>query len=575
MVAGGCATPGTTKDTTKATTLSDKVNPAGQFPITNEKTVITCYANVQIDVDTDKNEFLRWFEEKTNITLKVTNRPSNMTDESTTKNLLIASGDYPEIFLVTASPSKFTMPELLKYGMEDKILIPLNDLIDNYGFESKKLYEEFPDLRKIMTAPDGNQYGLNNGNQCGHCKAMPKMWVNMDWLEKLNMPVPTTTDEFEKMLLAFKNQNPDGIAAKDVIPLLFEKEDTADAWIVNSFIPYSPVIGCCLFGSNYCYTDASKKIIFSADKPEFKEALIYMNKLYEQDLIDKAAFSQTSDQAKVTMAVTPLRVGAYTGMHQAMVQNPWSGQPQDILIYKTFHAIAPVAGPKGVRYQVNTYGNSSVNQNTHALAVITNKCKNPEAAFRVLDAMMSEEVTMRKDFGVPDVDWELLPAGMPALRGGDAKYSSGLDPLKGLNEADAKAKTEALKEQYGSRKFQCGMWRDTVVFRNLFLPIVDEALVDSDPKYFETRLESETIPLEKYYYPYDLPNMLFMSADDTAEFGEMTTNINTYVARSVAEFVMGSRDIETGWEGYLADLKNYELEQMLALYQKAFDSYNK
>ncbi len=570
--AAGCGSAGGTKTTIAGSNASgldsapaeggqadaSGVSAAGQLPIVKDKLTITCYVDIDPKADVEKNEFLKYLEEKTNVTLKVTKRPSNASDTTTTKNLLLASNDYPEVFLMSQT-SAFSMSEMIKYGTQDKIFIPLNGLIDKYGYELKKLYDQYPQLKQIMVATDGNIYGLNSGDQCHHCGSYPKMWVNMEWLKKLNMPVPTTTEEFEKMLLAFKTQDPGNVGSKNVIPLTADIDETIDYWLVNSFIPYSAHTCKWLTGSNECYVDESGKVIFSADKPEFKDALAYMHKLYSQGLIDKAAFSQTMEQAKATAMKKPLSVGAFVDMHIGCTIDI-----NDKEAYGTYHAIPPLKGPGGVQYQSNIYGISSVNQNTSAQFAITDKCKNPEAAFRVVDYFMDPEVSLLKSRGTQGVDWDYAKPGIPSVLGPDVKYTLINHPTN-----------SDLANTLMNRTLYSGCFLDTKEFRNLYTPSPAEDVLNSDPTYYEARLEKETIPLEKYYYPYDLPNMLFMSDDDTAKFNEMATNINTYVGKSLAEFVVGSKDINNDWDAYLNDLKNYKLDEFLQLYQKAYDNFAK
>lgn len=566
-IAGGCGSSGGNgpADSTAAGSAASAgadgasgVLEAGQFPITKEKVTITCYADVDPKSDVENNAFLKYLEEKTNVTLKVTKRPSNQSDTSTIKNLLLASNDYPEMFLMNAT-SAFSMSEMLKYGQQDKIFIPLNNLIDKYGYELKKLYDEFPQLKQIMVATDGNIYGLNQGSQCQHCGSYPKMWVNMDWLEKLNMPVPTTTDEFEKMLMAFKTKDPGNVGSENVIPLTADLDETIDYWLVNSFIPYSAHTAKWLTGSNECYVDDNGKVIFSADKPEFKDALNYMHRLYSQGLIDKAAFSQTMEQARATTQKKSMRVGAFVAMHLGCTIDL-----NDKETYGAYHAIPPLKGPDGVQYQPNIFGVSSVNQNTSAQGVITDKCKNPEAAFRVLDYFMNPEVSMLKSRGQEGVDWNKAQPGTASMLGPDIQYTL-------VNHETNSEPANTLM----NRTFYCGLFLDTIKFRNLYTPAQTDDVLNSDPAYYESRLQKETIPLEKYYYPHDLPNMIFMSDEDAASFNEMATNINTYVGKSVAEFVIGSKSLDSDWDNYLKDLQKFKLDEFLKLYQKAYDSYSK
>ena len=54
---------------------------------------------------------------------------------------------------------------------------------------------------------------------CYHCSMSQKLWIYQPWLDALGLEMPTTTDEFEQVLLAFKEQDPNGNGQADEIPL--------------------------------------------------------------------------------------------------------------------------------------------------------------------------------------------------------------------------------------------------------------------------------------------------------------------------------------------------------------------
>ena len=61
---------------------------------------------------------------------------------------------------------------------------------------------------------DFAQYNYNFWNMCYF-----RWWINKNWLEKLNLAVPTTTEELKNVLIAFRDNDPNGNGQKDEIPL--------------------------------------------------------------------------------------------------------------------------------------------------------------------------------------------------------------------------------------------------------------------------------------------------------------------------------------------------------------------
>ena len=104
-------------------------------------------------------------------------------------------------------------------------LLPLNDLIDEYAPNLKAALEEHPEFREYLTAPDGNIYTFFT-TDCGlHMPNRRKMFVKKDWLNAYRESVgdetaPNTVEEFEEMLVFFRDSDLNGNGAQDEIPLI-------------------------------------------------------------------------------------------------------------------------------------------------------------------------------------------------------------------------------------------------------------------------------------------------------------------------------------------------------------------
>src|SRR5690606_24602348 len=101
------------------------------------------------------------------------------------------------------------------------VFIPLNDLIDQYAPNLKKLLDENPDIRAGMTMPDGNIYGMPTIYDANFPSVLvgSKLWYNEDWLAEIGMEEPQTVDEFYDYLVAVKNTDLNGNGQQDEIPL--------------------------------------------------------------------------------------------------------------------------------------------------------------------------------------------------------------------------------------------------------------------------------------------------------------------------------------------------------------------
>ena len=131
---------------------------------------------------------------------------------------LAAGIDLPDIIRVPVITGA-----LIKYA-DEGLLINLSDYIseENAPYIWKRL-QDSKYLQAISTAPDGNIYGLPYA-ELGTNDIMVN-WIDIrkDWLENLGLEMPTTLEEYHKVLLAFKEQDANGNGdPNDEIPLGYQ-----------------------------------------------------------------------------------------------------------------------------------------------------------------------------------------------------------------------------------------------------------------------------------------------------------------------------------------------------------------
>ena len=355
----------------------------------------------------EDNDYTKLVEKKFNVNIKWDLAPADaLTDR---RQLLLASGDYPEVFL----EGKFNNTDIQTYGKQG-VLIPLNDLIDKYAPNIKKVMEEKPYFKDAITAPDGNIYGLPRLNECYHCTYSQKYWMNKEWLDKLGLKVPTTTDELYTVLKAFKTQDPNGNGKHDEIPLTgapnkYVWNGNIDAFMMNSFI----------YNDNDKYlTVKDGKVDFAANKPEWKEGLAYMNKLYKDGLIDPASFTQ-NDQAigQLGNRQGDEIVGSITTALLSYLLNVGDDK---ITRHKHWVIVPPLKGPNGVQL-------AGVSQGLGEFAMtITNKASEAQqiAAIKIADYAYSEEGALFSEYGPTEgIGWNKAEPGEKNIWGDPAKYS--------------------------------------------------------------------------------------------------------------------------------------------------------
>ena len=271
-------------DTTGAVTfpLSEKVTftgmtsfPVGSEPEPNNRTIfkrLEEQTNVHIDWTAIQSD--QWSDK---ITLNMSN-PNTLTD-----------------FVFTAD---FSDSNLLRYA-DQGVILSLEDYIDNNMPNLQKVFELYPEYRTMCTDNEGHIWALPWIEQLGAEKTAIQTignmsFINTKWLNFLGLSMPTTVDEFEQVLIAFRD-NAASIKSEygidgDIIPMscIVNNGDQDPSILINGF------------GEGYGDADKDRhiavtndlKVICAATQQGYRDGLDWLHKLYAENLIDPECFTQ-------------------------------------------------------------------------------------------------------------------------------------------------------------------------------------------------------------------------------------------------------------------------------------------
>jgi putative aldouronate transport system substrate-binding protein len=451
------------------------------------------------------------------------------------KQLVIASGDYPEVFL----SGDFTSDEQLKYGKQG-MLVPLNELIDTYAPNIKQALTDLPYLKQGITAPDGNIYSIPQVNECYHCFFGKKIWINQKWLDQLGLKMPTTTDEFEAVLLAFKEKDPNGNGKKDEIPL----SGAVGAWhsevtgfLMNAFV----------YNNELDYLRIQDgKVQTSANQPEWKSGLAYMNRLYKQGLIDPQSFTQNLEGlAQLGNNTGDAILGAYSVGHLGMVVNT-SGDR-----HKDYTAVPPLKGPDGT--QLAAYYKSVGN----GRFAITNKASKEKAvaAIKLADYLYSKEGTWGQVFGAKGGMWDDADKGLLDFNGKQADIK--VDPKWFTQTTRDESWAQAGPDYRPQQRFE-----SQAVSQDILKDVYEVRLVKETKKYDGFQ------PKDNQIYPQNI----FTEPADANKAVQLRTTINEYIKSNMVQFITGHKDLNKDWDAYVEGFNGLKLGEYLGILQKAYDT---
>jgi putative aldouronate transport system substrate-binding protein len=498
---------------------------------------VTMFAAPSSDVQNlDTNWFTKYVEKRFNIKIKWSIATSS--DATTKQQLLLASGNYPDMFW----SGSFSNSELLKYGHQG-VLVPLNKYIQQYAPNVEKAMKEFPGLKQDMVAPDGNIYSIPAINYCWHCYWSSKVWINTKWLKQLHLKMPTTTDQFFKVLQALKAGHPGGV--KNVIAL----DGDIDGWhsdvvtfLMNAFIyTDGDVITQSPAGHFFIQNG---KVVFAPIQPQWQQGLEYIHKLYAAGLISPQAFTQHVDQVK-------------SQVQQGQVAAFAEGASNDIINYgapgsdyQYWWVVPPLKGPKGVNYAA-FYGQGP----SGGTFAVTNKTTPAQiaAVMKLINFVFTVKGTTMLDFGPEGKYWTPAKPGQKGLTGGQALLN--IDWNKFYNGT-------ALQNwgwnQMGPM-YQSQAWREGGVAEPEFSPNGSQTLLqDMTAQYYAGHQP-------RYVYPA----AAWVPASEVQQYQMLQTNINNFVSQWTAQFVTGHKDITKDWATYVQGVQNLGLKQYLQMAQSA------
>jgi putative aldouronate transport system substrate-binding protein len=492
--------------------------------------------------DLTTNSFTKEAEEMFNIKFEWQTTPFDGNSAKEQRQISLASGDYPELFMLIPWIDQFSQLDLLKYGQQG-VVIPLNDLIAQHGPNIQAALDNYPDFKAMATAPDGNIYGLPQLIECYHCSYANKMWVNTKWLNQLGLETPKTHEEFKAMLEAFKTQDPNGNGQADEVALSGSIEDYG-----VRLIPF--------LMNGFTYDDDRTYLILNdgkvdtvANKPEWKEGLTYVKSLYDAGLIDPGAFTQNAEAyKKIGDNADAQLLGAGAGMHPAIFVTTGDDAPYGA----DYDAIPPLQGPN------SAYSTFLPNTVPGATFVLTNKAT-PEAqvaAIKLVDYMFTQEGQLRAHFGEEGRDWRRPQEG-------DVANNADVEPIFATipmpqGEEPHNSSWGAIAQYFQPKTFRDGWVQATDIYSSAG---------------YERRLQEATDLYAGKESENLFPFWTVWPDPATADAVAMQRqNITDYINQNALEFVTGSKDLDADWDAYVAGLEQLDLAGYLATMQATYDA---
>lgn len=491
------------------------VNPEG-FPIVDEKITLSLMAPGTGMAAWEDMPALQEYSELTNVYFEYDTPPIG--DFQTRLNLAFASGDIAGI-IFGAETDDFTPGMEVDYGRQG-VLLPLNDLIDEYAPNFKALMEENPEIERSITTNDGNIYALPAINQ--HPTSIwptGPLWYNGDWLDELGVEeVPQTTDELFDLLIRFRDEDPNGNGEADEVPFSDVQMNASRPWLMAAF-------GMKEWGIE----EVDGEVRYAPMTDNYREYLTFMNQLFEEGLMDPETFSQSDEQKKAKGEQN--RLGLFPDWFSFFT----TGKAEsDAVTDPMFHPLTSDVSP-----EIVLPGNPGISRGSFA---ITKNNANPEASMRWIDYWYSQE---GRDF------FDQGPKGYLWDEDEDGNYIE-LETPKGYDSSEDYRGT--LTPAYG-------------ISAPMLVDVVENAPVSDFTQFIFDETAEKIDPYAETPFP-----LVYFTDEEQDQINNIEVDLESYVEQMEARFITGVEPLDN-WDNYVETIEGMKIDQYIQLHQDAYDRW--
>lgn len=287
-----------------------------------------------------------------------------------TLDLLLSSSSLPDMIEYNWDDYKYSPQWLIDYGY----LYELNPLIDEFSPNFKRFLDENPSLSKQIQSTRGKYYSYPH-IRCDISlrSGISGLVIREDWLTDLGLSVPVTIEDFENVLLAFKNEK------NSVLPFV-------DYTAFNSILS--------AFGIKHgFYIDDSGRVCYGPGEAAFKDALRLLKRWHDMGLINSDG---RMNQNIISQYLISGKSGMAYGYAGSLLDTVNEELKKENSLFRFCAIPNPVltSGNKPISFDAEKAFTSSV--------AITTSCEYPEIAAKFLDFGYSHEGQLFYNFGTDD-----------------------------------------------------------------------------------------------------------------------------------------------------------------------------
>ena len=360
----------TTKSEDSTTTVdpNESIDPLGKLP---ELVTLTRGAWIDTNITYPEGQsfgddaYIRMLEEQFNIKLEnaFEGGSGNLSEKV---DLAIASGELPD-FLVGLSYTQY------KAALKAGLLMDISQVWDTYASDvTKEVYDNKKELFDGLVTQDGGMYAIPSSNP--EADFLSVMWIRQDWLDNLDLSVPTNLEELEAVAIAFATQDPDGNGVDDTVGIVGPSTNGRlyqDMSGSNFSFHFDQIFATYNSFPGIWVDDGNGNAVYGSILPETRDALEKIASMYQN-----GAISQGMLTSETYELIASNKGGIFFGCWWEPFANIGNSWNNDNSVNWQPYSLA--SGDNGI-YMAKG-GNPA-----QVYTVISKDCKNPEAVIIMLN----------------------------------------------------------------------------------------------------------------------------------------------------------------------------------------------
>ena len=496
-----------------------------ELPLTDTPTTFTVYTTAAPgfmspylgpDGSYNSAESTKNFAELTGVTLQFIE--IDMMSFSQNFNLMIASGDYPDLISgVDGYAGGYTK------AMDDGVIIDLTDYVENDMPAYCQRLDEADAWKDVMN-DEGQMLAIYSLNSETIVDRGPV--VRKDWMNALNLEEPTDYDGWTEMGKALMNGYN--------LPYAFYFSNVINPSITLSAGFDLPGLDMSASGTHFYQKDGQVESALVSDN--FKDFLSLLHEWYALGLISKDFFTQQSMDVKNVFAGDGC--GVCWDNADFITEDNTNAELAAKGFYCTALPIPTREEGQTLHYSLNMDGA------VQAGLCVSTACEDPELLVKTMDFSFTDQGALLSNYGIDGISYEMNAEGKP-------RWTEAMTNVEGqtFRATILTYILNGLPTYVDVKKY----WSETF---------------DEDSLY-AVELWSDT-PTDK---AYALPSALFFTSEESSVYATKITDVETYANEYILTCITGDADIDATWDDYAEKVWSLGLQDCIDATQNAYERY--